>query len=517
MTLQELYSFIRDGQRKSHHHIVDRLEFRPVQDIDGEIRRVLREPSDSEHVTEGHLLVGSEKERISVEEAVLRRSLINPTSHDVGVFCKCFLQHRTTFLDGPTRIDLVNSQRARDLQKKAPTTLQLLYVDDAKRSRVREVLFDAFGEYFVIDPTNLGHLRIRMSQSAPPLPEIERGIDERAVRFHGSAALIDSKSDGVKAFSGIICEIVAGDPNIVLIDEPEAFLHPSLSFKLGKQVALQIRGANKCVFASTHSESFLRGCIQSGAPVDIVRLTYRGGKATARLLPHKELVRLMRNPMLRSTRPMQGLFAEFVVVSEADADRALYEEINERLSLFNDSRSIPNCLFLNAQNKQTVSTIVAPLRRMGIPAAVIVDLDVLKDGDGWKKLLRAANVPTLQHQALSNERIQIVRQLDLADPDWKRNGGIAVLEGESNEAASNLLQVLADYGVFIVYSGELESWLSHLGATNHGPQWLMAAFEKMGENPDDEQYLNPGEGDVWGFIGRIRDWMVAHDRKGIPA
>ena len=356
-----------------------------------------------------------------------------------------------------------------------------------------------------------------MSQSAPPLPEIERGIDERAVRFHGSAALIDSKSDGVKAFSGIICEIVAGDPNIVLIDEPEAFLHPSLSFKLGKQVALQIRGANKCVFASTHSESFLRGCIQSGAPVDIVRLTYRGGKATARLLPHKELVRLMRNPMLRSTRPMQGLFAEFVVVSEADADRALYEEINERLSLFNDSRSIPNCLFLNAQNKQTVSTIVAPLRRMGIPAAVIVDLDVLKDGDGWKKLLRAANVPTLQHQALSNERIQIVRQLDLADPDWKRNGGIAVLEGESNEAASNLLQVLADYGVFIVYSGELESWLSHLGATNHGPQWLMAAFEKMGENPDDEQYLNPGEGDVWGFIGRIRDWMVAHDRKGIPA
>ena len=428
LTLQELYSFIRDGQRKSHHHIVDRLEFRPVQDVDGEIRRVLREPSDSEHVTEGHLLVGSEKERISVQESVLRKSMANPTSQDVGVFCSCFLQHRTTFLDGPTRIDLVNSQRARDLQKKAPTTLQLLYVDDVKRSRVREVLSDAFGEYFVVDPTDLGHLRIRMSQSAPPLPEIERGIDERAVRFHGSAALIDSKSDGVKAFSGIICEIVAGDPSIVLIDEPEAFLHPSLSFKLGKQVALQTRGANKCVFASTHSESFLRGCIQSGAPVDIVRLTYRGGKATARLLAHKELVRLMRNPMLRSTRPMQGLFAEFVVVSEADADRAFYEEINERLSLFSDSRSIPNCLFLNAQNMQTVSTIVAPLRSMGIPAAAIVDLDVLRDRDGWKKLLRAANVPTLQHQALSNQRIQIVRQLETAHSDWRETAGSRFLK-----------------------------------------------------------------------------------------
>ena len=81
----------------------------------------------------------------------------------------------------------------------------------------------------------------------------------------------------------------------------------------------------------------------------------------------------------------------------------------------------------------------------------------------------------------------------------------------------NLLQVMSDYGVFIVYRGELESWLSHLGVNNHGPQWLMATFEKMGENPEDEQYLSPGEGDVWDFMGRIRDWMVAHDRKGIPA
>ena len=379
LALQELNSFIEDGQRKSHHHIVDRLEFRPVQDVDREISRVQLEPRESDSVVEGHLLVGSEKRRLNVEETVLRGSLCDPVSNNIGVFCMGFLQHRTTFLDGPRRIDLVKSQNAGDLQKKPPTTLQLLFGDDAKRRRVRDVLFDAFGEYFVIDPTNLGHLRIRMSRSAPPRPEVERGIDKKAVEFHAAADTIDSKSDGVKAFSGIICEIVAGEPFVVLIDEPEAFLHPSLSFKLGRQIASQTSGTNKCVFASTHSESFLRGCIQSGSSVDIVRLTYRDGRATARLLGHTELVRLMRDPMLRSARPTQGLFSEFVIVSEADTDRAFYEEINERMALCEDERAIPDCLFVNAQNAQTLSTIVAPLRDMGIPTAAIVDLDVIKD------------------------------------------------------------------------------------------------------------------------------------------
>ena len=109
------------------------------------------------------------------------------------------------------------------------------------------------------------------------------------------------------------------------------------------------------------------GCIQSGAPINIVRLTYRDNIATARLLASKELLALMRNPLLRSTRVLDGLFYEFVVITEADADRAFYQEINERLLRFKPDWGIPNCLFLNAQNKQTVRTVLEPLRSLGIP------------------------------------------------------------------------------------------------------------------------------------------------------
>jgi AAA domain, putative AbiEii toxin, Type IV TA system len=188
----------------------------------------------------------------------------------------------------------------------------------------------------------------------------------------------------------MIIEILAGNPDILLIDEPEAFLHPSLAFSLGRDVAQISQVSGKHLFVSTHSAQFVMGCIQSGVPVNIVRLTYRNNAATARLLPNDELLALMRNPLLRSTGVIAGLFYEFVVVTEADADRAFYQEINERLLRENPPRGIANCLFLNAQNKQTVQTILKPLRKLGIPAAGIIDVDVLKEGGGvWTSLLES--------------------------------------------------------------------------------------------------------------------------------
>lgn len=39
----------------------------------------------------------------------------------------------------------------------------------------------------------------------------------------------------------------------------------------------------------------------------------------------------MQNPLLRSIGVFNALFYNAVVVTEADADRAFYQEINERL------------------------------------------------------------------------------------------------------------------------------------------------------------------------------------------
>jgi len=257
------------------------------------------------------------------------------------------------------------------------------------------------------------------------------------------------------------------------------------------------------------------GCIQSGAPVNIVRLTYRGGIPTARVLSNENILPLMRHPLLRSTGVISGLFYEFVVVTEADADRAFYQEINERLLRHQPDMGISNCLFINAQNKQTVKTIIKPLRELGIPAVGIVDIDILKDGgEVWTGFLESSFVPELEHQSLANLRQAIKQKFD--GKNMKRDGGVEILSDGDKEAANNLFDKLAEYGIFAVRRGELESWLPNLGATGKTPSWLITVFEKMGEDPESADYLMPSNDDVWSFLGEIKKWFTNPTRKGIP-
>ncbi len=138
----------------------------------------------------------------------------------------------------------MNDQSAGDLQQPPQTSFQVLFRDDARRAELRRIIHDAFGLFFTIDPTRLGQLRIRLAARAPVSALEERGIHDEAVTYHAGALPIDQASDGVKAFTGMMTEIIAGDPVALLIDEPEAFLHPALSFTLGKEIAVASLGSD---------------------------------------------------------------------------------------------------------------------------------------------------------------------------------------------------------------------------------------------------------------------------------
>ena len=516
--LSEIEQFCRRGQIDISAVILDSLTFLGLDEEGANLSiEQLKQPQNQgEALSLGHVIIGSRYGRDQLPLTELKQFIQNPVSNP-SAFCQWYLKHRTLILDGRSRINLANQQAAGDLQQPAQSSFQVLLRDDAKRHEVRRIVSEAFGVHFVIDPTNLGQLRIRLSSRAPKNDMEERGIHAEAVQFHANAQLIDLASDGVKAFTGIVTEVLAGDPRVILIDEPEAFLHPSLASKLGYEVSRAALASNKRVFVSTHSPTFVMGCIQSGAPVNIVRLTFRGGIATSRVLPSKDILELMRHPLLRSTGVLCGLFYEFVVVTESDADRAFYQEINERLLQFQPDWGIPNCLFINAQNKQTIQTIIRPLRQLGIPAAGIVDVDVLKDGGtNWTNLLSSANVPRIAHGSITTMRAAVKQAMDETGRDMKRDGGISILNVPDQEATRNLLTQLSEYGIFVVPGGELESWLRSLSVTGHGPSWLISIFEKMGEDPEAANFMKPTCGDVWTFLANVKTWLIDANRKGIP-
>lgn len=516
--LSEIQQFCNSGRKNTNDVIIDEIELAGINEsiLDEKIQSITLDANPGEAIHPGHILVGKGQTRHQVNEVQFRQALATPNAQPTHT-CSWFLSYNTLILNGSNRINLVNQQAAGNLQQPAHSSFQVLFRDDDKREEVRRIIFEAFGQYLVVDPTNLGQLNLRLSKQAPKDAMEERGIHQEAVDFHAKALPIAQASDGVKAFTGMVTEMIAGDPSVLLMDEPEAFLHPSLSFKLGKEVSQIMSGTDKRLFVATHSPNFVMGCIQSGAPVNIVRLTYRNDVATARILPNEDILKLMRNPLLRSTGVLSGLFYEFVIVTESDADRAFYQEINDRLLKSGDQRGIPNCLFLHAQNKQTVKTIIKPLRELGIPVAGVVDIDVIKEGGVvWSSFLDSGSIPELEREPLANLRQALKRKFDESGRNMKRDGGIQILSGDDREALQNFFDKLADYGLFVVPNGELESWLTSLDASGHGPNWLVEIFEKMGEDPTSESYIKPDTNDVWEFIDSIASWFLDPRRKGIP-
>lgn len=172
------------------------------------------------------------------------------------------------------------------------------------------------------------------------------------------------------------------------------------------------------------------------------------------------------------------------------------------------------CVFLNSNGKDTLRHVIQPLREMGIPAAAIVDLDVVKPGT-LKPLLQAAFVPPPLVDTLNGLRNQIHAAFQSSALEPKKVG-IDALDSANRESAVALLNYLEEYGIFVVPAGEIEKWLPELQAVGHGPFWLNQIFTKMGADPKESAYIKPRSGDVWDFLKKIAVWIGNQARKGMP-
>jgi len=425
-------------------------------------------------------------------------------------------------LDGRTRFNLMQPQPFQDQQLAPQHHLAALFMDDELRQRVRDLVVKAFPDrYFVIDPTGMQQFRVAMSDRPPEDSAEERNWDERAKQFHAQAEGIDTLSDGVVSFTGLVAAAVSLPHRILLVDEPEAFLHPPLARLLGSSLASLTQEREASLVVATHSAEFLMGCIESGANTTIVRLTYERNVAGARVLPPSGLKSLATDPLLRSTDALSGLFHRGVVVGEADADRAMYDEINRRLVAV--GRGTADTFFTNAQNWQTIPRIIGPLRQLGVPAVAVIDLDaVVAPKLEWNKFYKALNLDEATVNSLDQER-QIVSALlkalpvDGEHPSYKKTG-IAALTADDISTARAFLDRLGHYGVFVVDVGELESWLATLGLPRGSKaKWIVEAFRKLGANPDADSYIKPADGDIWDFMDRIAAWINDPRRAGLSS
>ncbi len=463
-------------------------------------------------------------------------------------------------LDGNSRLSLYTSQRFnfRPKDDDELTNIEKLHENKDLREEFTRYIEESLNLYPELFPEN-GQGQISLMNS--PLDDSQRdSIKPEVLDLLETGKTQDDVSDGLKAFIGILLELVAGEPELILIDEVDAFLHAPLARKLGSILSGIAKNKGKQVFITTHNPHFIMGCIDSDSEFNILRLTYDGEKGDANLIDKNELREIVKNPLLRSTGVFDGLFYKNVVVCEADSDRVFYQEINHRLREADDERKIDDCLFVNARNKQTVGEITELLRRFGIPTASVIDFDFIKDGDNvFTKYLKSNGVPTglfdsirskktavqssfrkdidvqdeqikienmikATSEFLSSKTIGAARDLNrkiekqLKSSEWASElklKGVKHLYGEDKEVGDSLLKEVNNYGLFPVTVGEVESWLPEIEVNKHGNKWIIEKLELMGKDVTSDNYTSPQNGDVWDFIGDISKWLNNPERKGM--
>lgn len=403
----------------------------------------------------------------------------------------------TIRLDGRTRLSLTDNQPAASLQDAPTNHLVALFKDDAKREKMRNLTKEALDRYFTIDPTGVPNFTIRLSHRLPRDNREEQGLDAASIRFHAEAQPISEFSDGVNAFVGLAAAVMSLDHRIMMIDEPEAFLHPMLTRLLARNLASIAMERNATMLVSTHSSAFLLGAMDSRADVTLIRLTYDGKAATTRILESDQVSHLAKSPMLKAAKVLDALFSRAAVVVEGDTDRVFYEAVNERMN--DDGRGVDQCLFINAQNKQTLYKIVGPLRKMGIPAAVLGDFDIVNLHEGqWHRLLASVGVHDATY--LDSARSNIMGELNRLKVNGSKpiheEGSAALVE--NRQAAAFLIGKLREHGLFVVEHGEVETWLPNLPRKN----WIEEALRYLDRHPHSKTLDGVRE-----FLDGMRTWI----------
>ncbi len=219
-----------------------------------------------------------------------------------------------------------------------------------------------------------------------------------------------------------------------------------------------------------------------------------------------ELQDLSRDPYLRTTEPLRSLFHRGAVVAEAEDDRAFYDHMNHLLRA--DGRGIGDAVFLRTINKSRIPALVGKLRRLGVPAAAIVDFDGLRDGVLEAKACRALGISDDLRDQFRNTRDRIAQALG---PRAKFNPkSLSEASEPDRTAIEGLLNDLARFGVFIVPGGGLESWFD--GRLEECAKTQV--FER-GVELTERGDVRPGQSDVWAFLDAIEGWIANPNRDGM--
>jgi len=186
---------------------------------------------------------------------------------------------------------------------------------------------------------------------------------------------LQNQGDGMRSFASVLLFTLVGRESILLIDEPEAFLHPPQARLLGRTLVTD-KPAGRQVFISTHSGDVLRGVLDADKPnVRVLRIRRQGSTNVVKELDSARIQELWKDPLLRYSNILDGLFHEKVIIGESDSDARFYSAVMDAVVQNGGEESRrADLMFTHCGGKDRLPTVVRALRAVEVPVKAVADL-----------------------------------------------------------------------------------------------------------------------------------------------
>lgn len=304
--------------------------------------------------------------------------------------------------------------------------------------------------------------------------------DKRVSSILTNESMLDDEGDGLKSFIANYLSLTVKDKNLILLDEPEAFLHPPLAFQLGKIIA-NLATDDKQIFISTHSQDIIKGIISVEDNVKIIRINRMDNINNITELGSSEVKEILKQPVLISSNIMNGLFCKIVYITESFSDSLFFQEL-----LVQSGKNVDGFYFVNVEGKDKIPVVAEFYRKFGVNCISVYDFDFLNSKDTIYKALynRMSHDKYNDFVNISDEiKNEIKNKYPNKVKEMYHRQGIRCLK-DTYDQCQKIINIARNYNILILKNGELETCMEEFGVAycKDKNKWLDNALNKLYDN-----------------------------------
>lgn len=279
-----------------------------------------------------------------------------------------------THLTAIKRLEAANTSTRENRPEQSRLPIQWLEFDQAVELKISSLFERIFGMKLVLNRLAGSRLSLHVCKNDLPTTTF---ISRETVATLARLPHLERQGDGMRSFAGLILSLLVKPRKVVLIDEPEAFLHPPQIRKLADVIARDTPEQTQIIVA-THSDEFVRGLLDaSGNRVAVARIDRKKDDTTlVSVLDSTQITNLWIDPLLRTSDVLSALFHEAAIICEEETDARFFRALIDAITT---EQRRPDIRFYHFGGKDKVTSIAKALKLVSVPVVAVVDIDVLAD------------------------------------------------------------------------------------------------------------------------------------------